>query len=115
MSDTNADTVIILSSELIAAITEEYFNKTMFKQEVRIVDLKPTETGYLFSIAFVSEKENYKQTPQFTNTMQHTQFPTTERQSTALQPRRSVQNHSSAHSARTVPQTDSRDEWDENS
>jgi hypothetical protein len=48
-----ADTVVILSSELISKITEEYFNKTMFKQKVEIVDLKPTETGYMFSVAFV--------------------------------------------------------------
>lgn len=53
MADREADTVVILSSELISKITEEYFNKTMFKQKVEIVDLKPTETGYMFSVAFV--------------------------------------------------------------
>jgi hypothetical protein len=53
MADREGDTVVILSSELISKITEEYFNKTMFKQKVEIVDLKPTETGYMFSVAFV--------------------------------------------------------------
>lgn len=53
MAEREADTVVILSSELISKITEEYFNKTMFKQKVEIVDLKPTETGYMFSVAFV--------------------------------------------------------------
>jgi hypothetical protein len=110
MSDTNADTVIILSSELIAAITEEYFNKTMFKQEVRIVDLKPTENGYLFSIAFVTEKENMS-----TQSIQHTQFPPANRNSMPVPSRRTVQNHSSMLHARPVPQMESHDEWDENS
>lgn len=55
MSEAQADTIVILSSELIAKITQEYFNKTMFKQKVEIVDLKPHgESGYAFSVAFVS-------------------------------------------------------------
>ncbi len=57
MAERDADTVVILSSELIAKITEEYFNKTMFKQKVEIVDLKPTDTGYMFSVAFVKKAE----------------------------------------------------------
>jgi len=52
-----ADTVVILSSELIAKITQEYFNKTMFKQKVEVVDLEARPNGYAFSIAFV-EKES---------------------------------------------------------
>ena len=47
-----ADTVIILSSELIAEVMEVHFNKQMFKQQVKIVELKPTETGYAFSLLF---------------------------------------------------------------
>ena len=58
MADAQADTVVILSSELISKITEEYFNKTMFKQKVSIVDSKPTEAGYMFSIAFVPLVKN---------------------------------------------------------
>lgn len=54
MSEAQADTIVILSSELIARITQEYFNKTMFKQKVEIVDLKPHgENGYAFSVSFV--------------------------------------------------------------
>lgn len=60
MTEQGADTVVILSSELIAKITEEYFNKTMFKQKVEIVDLKPTETGYMFSVAFVVRGKTIK-------------------------------------------------------
>lgn len=60
MSEIAADTVVILSSELIAKITQEYFNKTMFKQRVEIVDLKPTEDGYMFSVAFVEKVEPQK-------------------------------------------------------
>lgn len=48
----NADTVVILSSQLISQIVEQYFNSTMFRQSVEIVDLQPTEKGYLFSIVF---------------------------------------------------------------
>ena len=112
MSETNADTVIILSSELIAAITEEYFNKTMFKQEVRIVDLKPTENGYLFSISFVTDKDS----PSGNSIQSQTsygQFTPTHRNAPSTQPRRTGQNHSSVLNARTVPQTDSSDEWEE--
>ena len=56
MNNQDADTVIMLSSELIAEVMESYFNKVMFKQKVKIVDLKPTETGYAFSLAFVQQK-----------------------------------------------------------
>ena len=53
MSDQDADTIVILSSELIAEVIEQYFNKSMFRKKVKVVDLKPTETGYAFSVAFV--------------------------------------------------------------
>lgn len=52
MSESEADAVVILSSELIADVMQVYFNKVMFKKPVSIVDLKPTETGYMFSLAF---------------------------------------------------------------
>lgn len=52
MADLEADTIIILSSELIAEVMEKYFNEEMFKKQVKVVDLKSTETGYMFSIAF---------------------------------------------------------------
>jgi hypothetical protein len=54
------DTVIMLSSELIAEVMEQYFNKAMFKKKVKITDLKPTEQGYAFGLAFV-DKEADKQ------------------------------------------------------
>ena len=54
MSQGDADTVIMLSSELIAEVMESYLNKQMFKRKVTVVDLRPTETGYAFSLAFVS-------------------------------------------------------------
>ena len=58
MADQQADTVIICSSELIANVMQEYFNKKMFKIAVEIVDLQTTESGYAFSLLF---KENQKQ------------------------------------------------------
>lgn len=51
-SEESGDTVIILSSELIAEVMEAYFNKVMFKKAVRVVDLKTTEAGYMFSLLF---------------------------------------------------------------
>lgn len=49
---TEGDTFIILSSELIASVMEQHFNEVMFKQEVKIVDLKVTEVGYMFGLIF---------------------------------------------------------------
>lgn len=58
MGETQADTIVILSSDLIARIAQDYFNKIMFKQKVEIVDLKPHgESGYAFSIAFTPPKQ----------------------------------------------------------
>jgi hypothetical protein len=54
MSETDADFVTILSSELIATIVEQYFNDVMYKVAVKVVDLKPTSDGYAFSLAFVT-------------------------------------------------------------
>ena len=51
----NADIVIICSSELIANVMQEHFNKKMFKKDIEIVDLKPTEDGYAFSLAFIPD------------------------------------------------------------
>lgn len=67
MAEQEADFVTILSSELIATVMEQYFNKSMYKQRVKVVDLKPTETGYMFSLAFV--KEHVEQRQQHTHHM----------------------------------------------
>ena len=56
-SNLSADFVTILSSELIAKVVEEYFNRVMFKMPITIVDLKPTADGYAFSLAFVEQKQ----------------------------------------------------------
>jgi hypothetical protein len=56
-TDLAADFVTILSSELIATIVGEYFNATMFKTPVIVVDLKPTADGYAFSLAFVEKSD----------------------------------------------------------
>ena len=58
------DIAVVLSSELIAKITQEYFNKVMFKQKVEIVDLKPASDGYMFSVAFAKEKEKVVESTQ---------------------------------------------------
>lgn len=53
--DEQADTVVILSSELIEEIIEQYFNRTMFKGKVKVVESKPTEAGYMFSVQLVKK------------------------------------------------------------
>ncbi len=55
MSD-SGDAVIILSSDLIAEVIEEYFNKKMFKQSVKVVDLQANEAGSSFTIKFVKKE-----------------------------------------------------------
>ena len=59
----NADTVIILSSELIARVMEVHFNKKMFKQQVKIVDLEPTTSGYMFSLSFETPHDKIRLRP----------------------------------------------------
>mgnify|MGYP001558230970 FL=1 len=54
-TNNQADIVIICSSELIANVMQEHFNKKMFKKDIEIVDLKPTEDGYAFSLAFMPD------------------------------------------------------------
>jgi len=41
----------MLSSNVIATVMEAYFNAELFRHPVAIVDLRPTETGYMFSLA----------------------------------------------------------------
>ena len=52
-----ADFITIVSSEMIADVMQDYFNKHMYKKKVAIVDLKPTESGYMFSLSFVLDKK----------------------------------------------------------
>ncbi len=58
MSEGEGDISVMLSSELISKIVQEYFNKVMFKQKVRIVDLRPASDGYMFVVEFTSEKKD---------------------------------------------------------
>jgi hypothetical protein len=51
----DADFLTVLSSELIAAVMEEYFNRKMYRQKVKVVDLQPQGSGYAFSLAFVKD------------------------------------------------------------
>lgn len=57
MSDTvntqpQADFINVLSSEMISNIVEDYFNRELYKVPVKVVDTKPTESGYAFGICF---------------------------------------------------------------
>jgi hypothetical protein len=59
-SDANAaiaaevDMVLVLSSELVCQIAEKYFNSTMLKKKVKVLDLQATSAGLVqFSVAFV--------------------------------------------------------------
>jgi len=60
MSD-EADIVTIVSSDLIATVMEDYFNKKMYKMPVKIVELKPTEAGYSFFLQFVQKTQKPEQ------------------------------------------------------
>lgn len=50
-----ADFVTILSSDMIAQIVEGHFNKKVYKQQVKVVDARATEAGYMFSLAFIQQ------------------------------------------------------------
>jgi len=68
--DTNTpdgDFLTVLSSELIAEVMEEYFNKKMYRQKVKVVDLQPQGSGYAFSLAFVKDTsvKNMEFTPEW--------------------------------------------------
>lgn len=64
-SESQVDIITILSSDLIAQIAENYFNKVMFKQGVEVVDLKPSgDSGYAFSLAFKPNKQKAVQKPE---------------------------------------------------
>lgn len=58
MAENSGDTVIILSSELIAEVMEHYFNEHMFKVQVKVVDLQVSNSGYAFNLAFVTHKDD---------------------------------------------------------
>lgn len=51
----DADFITILSDDMLSSIVEQYFNTVLYKQKVEVVDLKPTETGYMFSVALVNQ------------------------------------------------------------
>lgn len=50
------DSVYIVSSETIAQVMEEHFNRKVFKKNVEVVDLKAGEDGYMFVLAFKERK-----------------------------------------------------------
>lgn len=53
MSEVEIDFITILSSELIAEIVEEYFNKKMYKRRVKVVDVTAKgDEQYQFALAF---------------------------------------------------------------
>ncbi len=56
-SDDAGDFAVVLSSELIAKIAQEHFDKVMFRQKVKIVDLKPANDGYMFSLVYMKAVE----------------------------------------------------------
>jgi hypothetical protein len=47
------DMVLVLSSELVCQIAEKYFNSTMLKKKVKVIDLQATSNGLVqFNVAF---------------------------------------------------------------
>lgn len=52
----NVDMVLVLSSELVCQIAEKYFNSTMLKKKVKVIDLQATSNGLVqFNVAFAPE------------------------------------------------------------
>lgn len=49
--DKTGDMIVMLSSDLIGTIAEQYFNDTVFKQRATVVDLQATEGGYAFTVS----------------------------------------------------------------
>lgn len=80
-----ADFVTILSSELIAEIVEAYFNAELYKVAVKVVDLKPTESGYAFSLAFCSQQEKNRAAIEAVNRYYETGTALTEEEAQELQ------------------------------
>jgi len=60
VNNEEADIVTIVSSDLIATVMEEFFNRKMYKLPVKIVELKPTEAGYSFFLQFVVKEKAVK-------------------------------------------------------
>ena len=81
MLDREADFVTILSSDMIAQIVEEYFNKKVYKQQVEVVDKKSTEAGYMFSLAFVNTRRIFPVTTVVSNTVSNWDISTAKRNS----------------------------------
>lgn len=66
MTDTkplDGDSVIILSSDLIATVMEQYFNDHLFRKPVQVIDLSPTANGYAFTLSFGESKHVPTVTP----------------------------------------------------
>lgn len=51
--EATVDMVLVLSSDLVCQIAEKYFNSTMLKKKVKVIDLKATSNGLVqFNVAF---------------------------------------------------------------
>ena len=70
-----ADFITIVSSEMIADVMQDYFNRHMYKKKVAIVDLKPTESGYMFSLSFTAptQQQSVAKVDPFSQLLQETQ------------------------------------------
>ena len=55
-----ADFTVVLSSDLISQVMEQYFNTDMFKMAVRVVDLQAKGDAYAFNLAFVTPHNSEK-------------------------------------------------------
>lgn len=49
----NCDMILVLSSELVCQLAEQYFNKTMLKQKVSVIELQARPDGLIqFMLSF---------------------------------------------------------------
>lgn len=54
----NTDMILVLSSELVCQLAEKYFNSTMLKQKVTVIDLQVANNGLIqFMLQFKKKEE----------------------------------------------------------
>jgi hypothetical protein len=52
MAEEHRDAQVVFSDDFVARVMETYFREQMFKCPVSILDVTPTESGYMFGLSF---------------------------------------------------------------
>lgn len=64
MSESSRTFAIDVSLDLIDEVMGEYFNRQMFKRKVKVVDSKPSSSGYMFQLEHVEVEKGKKDIPE---------------------------------------------------